>query len=70
MNELKHHGIGTQVHYIPLHLQPYYAHKKHYISELVNAEQYYEQALTIPLFAKMTKKDCMRVVNTLQKLIL
>lgn len=70
INELKNQGISTQVHYIPLHLQPYYAHKKHYISKLINAEKYYEQALTIPLFTKMTKKDCIRVINTLQKIIL
>ncbi|MFH1910340.1 MAG: UDP-4-amino-4,6-dideoxy-N-acetyl-beta-L-altrosamine transaminase [bacterium] len=57
MLELKKMGIGTQVHYIPVHFQPYYqalGFKKGICPE---AEEFYEQALSLPLFAAMKKSQ-------------
>jgi UDP-4-amino-4,6-dideoxy-N-acetyl-beta-L-altrosamine transaminase len=51
MEELKEKGIGTQVHYIPVNSQPYYVKKYGYNKDdCPIAEQYYERALSIPLF--------------------
>lgn len=58
---LKARDIYCQVHYIPIHLQPYYAHKYKFSSGMFpNAESYYEGCLSIPLYATLTdgEQDC------------
>jgi len=64
VNKLKQAGIGTQVHYIPVHLQPYYrkafGYKK---GDYPVAEKYYQQCLSLPLYPKMTDGDVQRVVS-------
>lgn len=58
-------GIGVHVHYIPLHLQPYYRDKFGYKrGDFPEAEAYYDSALTIPLFPGMTDDDCERVIGS------
>jgi UDP-4-amino-4,6-dideoxy-N-acetyl-beta-L-altrosamine transaminase len=54
MDILKKQNIGTQVHYIPIHTQPYYQQRYHYQwGDYPVAEHYFEQALSIPLFPAM-----------------
>jgi dTDP-4-amino-4,6-dideoxygalactose transaminase len=61
---LREKGIGTQVHYIPVYLQPYYQQKYHYRLGLCpRAEEYYTQALSIPLFPAMTDEEVDRVIG-------
>jgi UDP-4-amino-4,6-dideoxy-N-acetyl-beta-L-altrosamine transaminase len=58
--------IGTQVHYIPLHMQPYYQAQRSILgSSLLQAENYYEQCLSLPMFPGMTTEDVARVVTAL-----
>lgn len=64
MRELRARGIGTQVHYTPLHLQPYYR-ARYGEQVLPGAERYYSQALTLPLFFDLTEKEQDRVVEAL-----
>lgn len=67
---LKKEGIGAQVHYMPLHLQPFYRKKFGYKKgDFPVAEQYYERALTLPLFPKMTAKETRTVIEKVQKVI-
>jgi len=66
MNRLREVGIGTQVHYIPVPLQPYYRR----ISEtrpgqFPGAESYYHRALSLPMYPDLTDADCERVVADL-----
>ena len=64
MEELREQGVGTQVLYIPVHLQPYY--RNHYgygTGKCPNAENFYERALSIPLFPKLTTEDVESVVT-------
>jgi UDP-4-amino-4,6-dideoxy-N-acetyl-beta-L-altrosamine transaminase len=56
MRRLAADGIGTQVHYIPVHRQPYYADRIA-TPDLPGAAKYYECALSLPLFASMTEAD-------------
>ena len=68
MNRLRESGIGTQVHYIPIHLQPYY--RRRYGTghgNFPNAENYYKQALSIPMYPDLTESDCERVVSSLKQ---
>jgi dTDP-4-amino-4,6-dideoxygalactose transaminase len=69
MNELKAKAIGTQVHYIPVHLQPYYQeHFKFKKGDYPKAERYYRQCLSIPLYPKMTDDDVQRVIDAILEL--
>ena len=62
-NELRDSGIGVNVHYIPVHLQPYYRKFGFSVGDYPCAESYYEAALTIPLFQSMTDTQQDEVVK-------
>jgi UDP-4-amino-4,6-dideoxy-N-acetyl-beta-L-altrosamine transaminase len=64
MRALKAQGIGSQVHYIPVHLQPYYR-RRYGLQRLPGAEAYYARTLSLPLFPGMADDDVGRVVNAL-----
>jgi UDP-4-amino-4,6-dideoxy-N-acetyl-beta-L-altrosamine transaminase len=64
MRDLAVLGIGTQVHYFPVHRQPYYADRFE-TPTLPGADRYYAQALSLPLFASMTQSDAESVVRAL-----
>jgi UDP-4-amino-4,6-dideoxy-N-acetyl-beta-L-altrosamine transaminase len=64
MNALRKKGIGTQVHYMPLHLQPYYRTRYGEMT-LPGAETYYANCLSIPLFPAMNNADVERVSNAI-----
>jgi dTDP-4-amino-4,6-dideoxygalactose transaminase len=68
MKELRAKGIGTQVHYIPVPLMPYYA-KDSCLAEIPEAMAYYRQALTLPCFYKMTDDDVIRVCKSLKEVV-
>lgn len=67
MNRLRAKGIGTQVHYIPVHLQPYYRNRYGDLS-LPGAAHYYEHTLSLPLFPAMTNNDVEKVVESLSEI--
>jgi len=64
MRALSKLGIGTQVHYLPVHLQPYYQ-GRYGRQSLPGAESYYERCLSLPLFPTMSDSDVDRVVDAL-----
>ena len=67
---LRAENIGVHVHYIPLHLQPYYQEKFGYQKgDFPIAEDYYKKAMTLPLFPKMDDNDIKDVINAVKKVI-
>ncbi|MEK9812225.1 MAG: UDP-4-amino-4,6-dideoxy-N-acetyl-beta-L-altrosamine transaminase [Bordetella sp.] len=64
---LRHDGIGVNLHYIPIHLQPYYQGLGFRKGQFPKAETYYEQAISLPLFPGLTPSDQERVVSSLFK---
>jgi UDP-4-amino-4,6-dideoxy-N-acetyl-beta-L-altrosamine transaminase len=67
MADLKSRGVGTQVHYIPVHFQPYYRKNFGYKKgDFPICEDYYGQALSIPLFPKMTDADVKSVIGVVK----
>jgi len=62
---LRTQGIGTQVHYMPVHRQPYYR-DRYGALELPGSERYYERCLSMPLFASMLEADVERVIAALK----
>jgi len=68
--ELRGAGIGVQIHYIPLHLQPFFKNKFGYKKgNFPITEKYYQGAITLPLFPKMTTKDVKTVIEMIKKVI-
>ncbi|NQU59158.1 MAG: UDP-4-amino-4,6-dideoxy-N-acetyl-beta-L-altrosamine transaminase [Rhodospirillales bacterium] len=64
MKGLRERGIGTQVHYIPVHRQPYYR-RLYGDQTLPGADGFYNRCLSLPLFPAMSDTDIDRVVNAL-----
>ncbi len=69
-DELRAAGIGVHVHYIPLHLLPYYRENLGFKrGDFPEAEKYYDSALTIPLFPALTDADVERVIENVLKIV-
>ncbi len=66
MHTLAAEGIGTQVHYLPVHRQPYFVGRYGALA-LPGADRYYAHALSLPLFASMNDEDVERVVDALRR---
>lgn len=66
---MREQGIIAHVHYIPIHLQPYYQALGFSEGDYPNAETYYKQAVTIPLHPAITVDEQQFVINTLIGLI-
>lgn len=58
--------IGVNVHYIPIHTQPYYAALGFRRGDFPAAEAYYARALSLPLFPALTEEQQQRVVDSLR----
>ncbi|MCK5897359.1 MAG: DegT/DnrJ/EryC1/StrS family aminotransferase, partial [Cocleimonas sp.] len=63
-------GIGTSVHFIPLHLHPYWQDKYHYLPEdYPVALSVFNAAVSLPLYPKMTDYDVNRVIGAVRKIL-
>ncbi len=69
MNSLRSVGVGSQVHYIPIPMQPYYKSLGYDISNIPEAVSYYEECLSLPLFPNLSKSEQKKVVKELAKLL-
>jgi dTDP-4-amino-4,6-dideoxygalactose transaminase len=67
---LKKENIGTSVHFIPLHLHPYYRDTFGYRPEdFPTASAVFERIISLPIYPKMTETDVQRVIDTVRTLI-
>lgn len=66
---LREAGIGVNLHYIPVHTQPYYQQLGFQWGDFPQVEQYYQEAISIPLFYGLTDTAQDRVVQTLQDVL-
>lgn len=66
---LREQGIGSQVHYIPVPMQPLYRAQGSEIAVFPNARSYYEQALSIPLYYSLSDDEQTRVIDVLKELL-
>ncbi|APB34914.1 Cys/Met metabolism pyridoxal-phosphate-dependent enzyme [Gloeomargarita lithophora Alchichica-D10] len=67
--ELRAEHIGVNLHYIPVHTQPYYQGLGFQWGDFPEAEQYYGEALTLPLYYELTEQDQDQVVSLLRNLL-
>jgi perosamine synthetase len=67
IEELKSLGIGVSVHFIPLHLHPYYRDTYGYApGDFPVAEDLYARSISLPIYSKMTDDDVERVISAVQ----
>lgn len=62
---LRQNKIGVNVHYIPVHTQPYYQNKGFRIGDFPNAEYYYAHTITLPLYPGLTDLEIDYIINSL-----
>ena len=67
---LREAGIGTSVHFIPLHLHPHYQRRHGWKPGMFpNAEWAYERVISLPLYPKMTAGDVQRVIEAVRTIV-
>src|SRR5262249_54861874 len=67
--ELRSVGIGVNLHYIPVHTQPYYEQFGFRTGDFPEAEKYYAEAFSLLLFYGLTDADQARVAETLKVIL-
>ena len=68
-NVLRENGIGVNVHYIPIHTQPYYLQFGFIEGDFPNSESYYNRTISIPLFHTMTVEQQDEVLDVLKRVL-
>lgn len=66
---LRERGIGVNLHYIPVHTQPYYAKMGFKYGDFPEAEQYYREAISLPMFHTMTDQQQDNIVRALTEVL-
>ena len=67
--ELREKGVGVNLHYIPVHIQPYYKRMGFDWGDFPVAENYYQEAISIPIFHGMTDDQQNEVIATLVEVL-
>ena len=68
-NELRLNGIGVNVHYIPIYNQPFYQSMGFDKALFPNTENYYKNAISIPLYYGLSRSKQLKIVNTLKSIL-
>ncbi|WP_417277139.1 UDP-4-amino-4,6-dideoxy-N-acetyl-beta-L-altrosamine transaminase [Castellaniella sp.] len=68
-DSLRQQGIGVNVHYIPVHTQPYYESMGFQVGNFPHAERYYQEAISLPMFQTLTASQQDEVVRALRQAI-
>lgn len=66
---LRMNGIGVNLHYIPVHTQPYYEQMGFKNGDFPAAEQYYAEAISLPMYQTLTDAQQDEVVDALKKVL-
>jgi len=70
IDELRRHNIGTSVHFIPLHLHPFYQKAFGYTrGDFPVAESVYEGAISLPFYTRMTETDVFSVIEAVRRTV-
>jgi dTDP-4-amino-4,6-dideoxygalactose transaminase len=71
IEELKKLGIGSAVHFIPLHLHPYYQHSFGYKNgDFPYAEDAFSRCISLPLYPSLTDGDVARIIQAVEQIVL
>jgi dTDP-4-amino-4,6-dideoxygalactose transaminase len=70
IDALKDHNIGTSVHFIPVHLHPFYRERFGYRrGDLPAAEAIYDRIVSLPLYPRMTEEDVNDVIRAVGRIV-
>jgi len=69
-DSLREQGIGVNLHYIPVHTQPYYEKMGFSRGDFPEAERYYKEAISLPLYPAMNEADQQKVLTFLREALL
>ena len=69
IERLRNEGIFAHLHYIPIHTQPYYDALGFNAGDFPNAEQYYQQAITLPIFPDLSSSQVEFIADKLITLL-
>lgn len=65
----KEKGLNLQVHYIPVHLQPYYQRLGYKKGDYPKAEAYYDKCISLPLYPSLTDSELTFIVKALKEIV-
>ncbi|WP_446353651.1 UDP-4-amino-4,6-dideoxy-N-acetyl-beta-L-altrosamine transaminase [Coleofasciculus sp. G2-EDA-02] len=68
--ELRERGIGVNLHYIPVHIQPYYQQIGFGWGNFPQVERYYQEAISLPLYYGLSQIDQEKVATKLKEIML
>jgi len=68
--ELRKRGIGVNLHYIPIHTQPFYKKMGFIDNDFPEAMKYYAEAISLPLFPDLSEKDQDFIIDNLKEILL
>ncbi|AQQ67505.1 UDP-4-amino-4,6-dideoxy-N-acetyl-beta-L-altrosamine transaminase [Microbulbifer agarilyticus] len=68
-DSLRKQGVGVNLHYIPVHTQPYYQRMGFRLGDYPEAERYYSEAISLPLFQTMTDSQQDKVVSAIRETV-
>jgi len=70
IKKMQNEGIGTSVHFIPIHFHPYYKKRFRFRNQdFPIANKVYEQVVSLPIYPLMKNKDISRVINSVKKIL-
>ena len=69
MEALKKKNIGPSFHYMPIYRHPYYKKQKIKYKPLINSEDYYSRAISIPIYPTMRNEDQFKVIKSLKNIL-
>lgn len=67
-HKLRENNIGVNLHYIPVHTQPYYQKLGFAWGDFPNSEEYYKKAISLPIFPTLTENEQSYVIETVKTL--
>ena len=67
--ELREAGIGVNLHYIPVHTQPYYQEMGFKQGDFPQAEKYYQEAISLPMYSMLSEEQQNTVTQALEKVL-
>jgi UDP-4-amino-4,6-dideoxy-N-acetyl-beta-L-altrosamine transaminase len=66
-NALRDAGILVNLHYIPIHTQPYYQNMGFKVGDYPNAENYYREAISIPIYPRLHSMEQLQIIDALKE---
>jgi dTDP-4-amino-4,6-dideoxygalactose transaminase len=66
---LRSKDIGVNLHYIPVHLQPYYRSMGFKEGDFPESERYYSEAISLPMYPGLSEEDQNKVVDVLEDIV-